>query len=197
MEDKSKLFRIAITSEEITDNEPLIIRQILTAGWDMVHLRHPYATLRDMRNLIESIPQNLHHKLRLHGHFELCHSFNLGGIHLNSRCNIPPDGYTGKISKSCHNIDEVITCKGYDYVTLSPIFDSISKPGYNHTFSNEELIKANHDSSVSVIALGGITPEKITDIKQLGFRGYAVLGALMMQARNLEKFQTVLSKFSN
>lgn len=197
MEDKSPLLRIAITSEEITDNEPLIIRQILNAGWDMVHLRHPYATLRDMRNLIENIPQNLHHKLRLHGHFELCHSFNLGGIHLNSRCNIPPEGYTGLKSKSCHDINEVLAGKEYDYVTLSPIFDSLSKPGYFHKFTNEELIKVNRESSVSVIALGGITPEKITEVKQLGFGGYAVLGALMLHTHNLEIFQTILTKFSN
>lgn len=170
--------RIAITTEEITDSEPSIVTRILDSGWDMVHLRHPRASLREMRNLIEAIPQRYHSRLRIHGHFSLTNEFNLGGIHLNRRCPAVPDNYSGPHSRSCHSIDEAKAATDCDYVTLSPIFDSISKVGYKAAFTHSELLRLNEFHSPVVIALGGITPEKTTLLNNYNFGGYAVSGAI-------------------
>ena len=127
------MLKIAITPEEISYDEARRVMTILDNGWDMVHLRHPGATIRDVRHIIERIPQRLHRKLRLHGHFSLVNEFNLGGLHLNSRCPNPPANYSGPLSRSCHTPDEVATSANtgrYDYVTLCPVFDSLSKAGY-------------------------------------------------------------------
>ncbi|MDE7410464.1 MAG: thiamine phosphate synthase [Paramuribaculum sp.] len=190
------MIRIAITPEEIFPNEPQIITSLLSHGWDKVHLRHPNAALNDMVRLIEDIPQHFHRKLRLHGHFSLCYRFNLGGLHLNSRCPLPPDGYTGPYSKSCHSVDEVTACKDCDYITLSPIFDSISKPGYLSEFSIEELKTINRMTPVPIIALGGITPERIPYIRESGFSGYAVLGALMNHINDTKLFNRLITEFN-
>ncbi len=192
-------FRIAITPENILADEPAMISEILDSGWDMVHLRHPGASLRDMRNLIEAIPQRHHGRLRLHGHFELLNSFKLGGIHLNRRCPHVPDNYNGPHSRSCHTIDEVRDSAGCDYVTLSPIFDSISKEGYKASFTEKELEgidkTATSDVNMKVIALGGITPERVPQVMNLGFSGFAVLGALMT-ADSMDCFRQRLNAFN-
>lgn len=174
----NQLLRIAITPEEITDSEPQWVTRILDRGWDMVHLRHPMASLRDMRNLIEAIPQRYHSRLRLHGHFILTNEFNLGGIHLNRRCPMPPDNYSGPYSRSCHSLEEIAASSACDYVTLSPIFDSISKIGYKAAFSHTELLRLNEITSPLVIALGGIIPERIEELTRYNFGGYAVKGAI-------------------
>lgn len=172
------MIRIAITPEHPDETrEPLLVREILDAGWDRVHLRHPSASLSDMRRLIEAIPQRLHNRLVIHGHFELCNHFNLGGLHLNHRCPTPPSLYRGPLSRSCHNVGEIIECSGLTYATLSPIFDSISKTGYSSPFTPDDLDRLT-DAAIPVIALGGVTTERIPLLKRYNFSGFAMLGAL-------------------
>ena len=173
------MMRIAVTGTEPRHDEGEWIATILREGWDAVHLRHPAASLSEMRRLIESVPQQFHSRLRLHGHFELINEFNVGGLHLNRRCPAPPANYRGGLSRSCHTVEEVAEADSHlEYVTLSPVFDSISKPGYTAAFSDYELESIETFSSPIVIALGGVTPERIDFIRRSGFGGYAVLGYL-------------------
>lgn len=180
MEDNGhQLLRIAITPEEADPAvEAADITALLNRGWTAVHLRHPRASLRDMRRLIEAIPQRHHPRLRLHGHFDLAADFNLGGLHLNGRCPEAPRWYGGSISRSCHSVDEVIEADGYDYVTLSPIFDSVSKPGYLAAFTDAELSRLAGIDTPAVIALGGVTAERIDLLRRYNFAGYAMLGSI-------------------
>lgn len=172
------MMRIAITPEHIDEGrEHLHIRSILEAGWDRVHLRHPSASRTDMQRLIEKIPQEMHSRLVLHGHFDLCNYFNLGGLHLNRRCPVTPPLYRGPFSRSCHNIEEIADSEGASYVTLSPIFDSISKAAYPSAFKPKDL-EALSDIKTAVIALGGISPERIKELNRYNFSGFAMLGAL-------------------
>ncbi|MCM1349279.1 MAG: thiamine phosphate synthase [Firmicutes bacterium] len=191
-------FKILITPEEISRHETAFIVEALNAGWNMVHLRHPDASTRDMRNLIEAIPQNYHSRLRLHGHFELLTSFNLGGVHLNHRCPQAPAFFSGNHSRSCHSFDEVRSSGQCDYVTLSPIFNSISKNGYNARFDKKELTQisnlANSIVNTKLLALGGISPQTAREALELGFDGYAVLGYLM-NASSLQDFRQRLHEF--
>lgn len=176
MEDK---LRIAITPEEPLADEARRITRLLDSGrFTDVHLRHPGATHREMLRLIEDVPQRLHARLHLHGHFDLTNEFNLGGIHLNRRCPLPPTGYTGVISASCHTRDEVMRCRdaALHYVTLSPVFDSLSKQGYKAAFSHDELAEAAA-SGIDVVALGGVTHANLHLLAPYGFAGYAMLTA--------------------
>ena len=53
------------------------------------------------------------------------------GIHLNARNPKEPHDYAGHVSCSCHSVEEVKNKKHfYDYVFMSPIYDSISKVNY-------------------------------------------------------------------
>ena len=174
-----RLMRVAITPVPIEfDNEPYVIIRLLDNGWDMLHLRHPDATLRDMRRIVEAVPQKYHCRLRLHGHFELINEFNIGGLHLNRRCPVVPSNYSGKISRSCHSVQEVVDSVECDYVTLSPIFDSVSKGGYRSAFTHDELMRLDGVVAPKVIALGGVTPERIKELSRYNFAGYAVLGSI-------------------
>lgn len=173
------MIRIAITPEHLDDEsrEALTARVLLESGWDRVHLRHPGASRTDIRRLIEAIPQELHDRLVLHGHFDLCNEFNLGGLHLNHRCPAPPALYRGPLSRSCHSVEELRQCTKLAYATLSPIFDSISKQGYGSRFSDAALAELS-GITTPVIALGGVTPEQIPVLRSYNFKGFAMLGAI-------------------
>ena len=172
--------RIAVTHECALPDEPERIARLLDSGrFSDVHLRHPGASRREMLHLIEDIPQRLHGRLHLHGHFDLTNEFNLGGIHLNRRCPTPPDGYGGTLSASCHSIEEVARCRaaGLSYVTLSPVFDSLSKSGYRAAFTADGLSRLDGIDQIEIVALGGVTPENIGQLDRYNFAGYAMLTA--------------------
>ncbi len=192
------MLRIAITPPEISDDEAKRITVILNHGWDYVHLRHPEASVRDIKNVIQDISPRLHSRLRLHGHFELLNEFNLGGIHLNSRCPEAPRLYSGPVSRTCHTVEEVRRHAGnVDFVTLSPIFDSVSKQGYKAAFTTEELDSIPEGK---VVALGGITPERFDELSKYPFAGFAMLGyifdggTLDNLSKKLQKIDTAFNR---
>lgn len=168
---------IAITPEQPVADEGCKIEALLRAGWYRVHLRHPDASRVEMRDIIESVSQRYHDRLVLHGHFDLTCDFSLGGLHLNHRCPAAPALYSGQLSRSCHSIDEIAGADSMSYVTLSPIFDSISKSGYQAAFTPDTL-RSLDKCDIPVIALGGISPEHFTMLDCYRFSGYAMLGAI-------------------
>ncbi|MDE6460311.1 MAG: thiamine phosphate synthase [Paramuribaculum sp.] len=187
--------RIVITGTVPFDNEPQRLTTLLSAGWTYVHLRYPDLSLRDVRRIIEGIPQKYHSRLKLHGHFELVNEFNLGGLHLNRRCPTPPIGYSGELSLSCHSVEDVAEAaasKQFAYVTLSPIFASISKPGYMPRITEDQFATAG--KMMPVVALGGIAPHKIPDMAFIPVAGYAVLGYLS-KVSDLRELELITEDF--
>lgn len=172
---------IAITSPSFLDGEADFITRLFACGVDTVHLRKPGASAAECARLLDRISAAARSRIVIHDFFELAAPFGLLGIHLNARRNEVPDGYTGHVSRSCHSLDEV---KRYrpecDYVFLSPIFDSVSKQGYRSAFTPETLSGASEDGIIDgrVIALGGVTPDRIPYLRALGFGGAAMLGCV-------------------
>lgn len=115
----------------------------------------------------------------LHDHHELVREYAVGGVHLNSRNPEPPADWCGDVSRSCHSLEEVKEWKSRcTYVTLSPIFDSISKQEYCAAFTHEQLMQAKADGIIDnrVIALGGICADNVHEAMSYGFGGVMVLG---------------------
>ena len=121
-------------------------------------------------------------------HFELAEAYGAHGIHLNRRHPLPPAHYTGSISCSCHTLQEVVERKAEcSYLFLSPIFDSISKEGYGSGFTPQVLQEAKQQGVIDqqVVALGGVSLTKIAQLKEWGFGGVALLGAIWQQPAEL------------
>lgn len=175
---------IAVTPEKSFRGELEYIQEILNDGFDYVHIRKPSFSADEMRQLIERLPQNIHARLRLHSHFELAKEYGIGGIHLNSHNNNNvPEGLPMDIkkSKSCHSLEELSDSNKYEYVFLSPIYDSISKKGYKSQFNItaiQKVLCCDSKKTSNVIALGGVAPEHLKELKNCGFYGAAFLGFL-------------------
>ncbi len=163
---------IAITTPNFWHGEDLAICHLLDSGWERVHIRKPSADKDQISEIIGKIPEIYRPHLSLHDHFDLAEKYHIGGVHINNRNPLPPTGWEGLISRSCHSIEETKQYSDLDYVTLSPIFDSISKPGYRSRFTSDELKQANLSK---VYALGGVTFSRIEELKELGFSGAAML----------------------
>ena len=172
---------IVITRPDFFEGEAAKIAQLLQSGRaDLVHIRKPRASQSEVEQLLFSIPSELYSRLVLHDHHSLAIKYGLRGVHLNSRNPEPPAGWSGAVSISCHTLSELSECrrKPYAYMSLSPIFDSISKRGYRSAFSADDIAAARSQGLIDerVMALGGITFDKITEIKEMGFGGAMILG---------------------
>ncbi|MEG0010800.1 MAG: thiamine phosphate synthase [Muribaculaceae bacterium] len=190
----SRMKLIAITPESFIDNEVAYITMILDNGFDYVHIRKPKSTITEVRLLIKSIPQEYHKRLKLHGFYELTKEFDIAGIHLNKQYPAPiSDDCRLKLSKSCHTLEELNDASNYEYVFLSPIFDSISKVGYKSHFNLSEI--SNNFRHSNVVALGGVNASHLNEIKHSSFYGAAFLGYLF-SAETMIQLETRLNEIN-
>lgn len=170
---------IVITSPGFLQGEADFIDRLFGHGLDRLHLRKPGADIGECRRLLDGISREWLPQIVVHDNFGLCREYGLGGVHLNGRNPMAPPNHEGSVSRSCHSLEEISRYKGEcDYLTLSPIFNSISKQGYMAAFGPGQLAAARDSGLIDrrVIALGGVTLENIPRVKELGFGGVAILG---------------------
>ncbi|MHC2087881.1 thiamine phosphate synthase [Methylobacterium sp. CM6244] len=67
---------------------------------------------------------------------------------------------------------------GVDYATLSPIFETQSKPGYGPALGPAAL-QSDRRREIPVLALGGISPLNTRACRNAGFAGIAIMGGVM------------------
>lgn len=109
----------------------------------------------------------------------------LGGdaVHLPAAGPYPPPPGLGLLGRSCHNRTELRRLSLEDYVTLSPVFPTLSKPGYGPPLHPTGLARLVRRVPVPVLALGGVdTPERAARCVAAGAAGVAVMGAVMRAA---------------
>lgn len=172
---------IAITSPKVVDEDVCLISHLLAKGVDTIHLRKPLSDVHECKHILRKLSPEERSKIVIHDYPELYEEFSLKGIHINRRVKSFPKSYGGLRTRSCHTIEEVERYKAeYDYLFLSPIFDSISKVGYLAGFSEKELQSASERGIIDgkVIAMGGVTLERIPYLKKLHFGGVAMMGAI-------------------
>jgi len=85
------------------------------------------------------------------------------------------------LGRSCHDAGELrrAAAELCDYVTLSPVFASPSKPGYGPALGLATLDALVTAGVPAVYALGGVRPEDVAGCLDAGARGVAVMGAVM------------------
>lgn len=110
-----------------------------------------------------------------------------GGVHLPSggsleaaRTRLP----AALIGASAHSAEEALALlsAGADYVTVSPVFLTASKPGYGPALGLDGLAHIVERVAGPVIALGGVTAANAASCRAAGAHGIAVMGEVMRAA---------------
>ena len=100
-----------------------------------------------------------------------------GGSPVTARARLPR-ALIGASAHSAHEAAALLRA-GADYVTLSPVFVTASKPGYGPALGLDGLARIVAEVAGDVVALGGITPENAAACFSAGARGIAVMGEVM------------------
>ncbi|MEV6691642.1 thiamine phosphate synthase [Micromonospora sp. NPDC051196] len=113
-------------------------------------------------------------------------------LHLSAADPYPPPE-VDLVGRSCHDEGELSRLTTEDYVTLSPVFPTRSKPGYGPPLRPVGLARLIRLSPLPALALGGIeTPAQVRACVQAGAVGVAVLGAVM-RSPDPEQIATTLT----
>ncbi|GAB4049080.1 thiamine phosphate synthase [Catellatospora paridis] len=103
-------------------------------------------------------------------------------LHLRAGA-VGPLGRPRLLGRSCHDEAELDRLSTEDYVTLSPVFPSRSKPGHGPPLEPAGLCRLAARAGRPVLALGGVeTPELAAACRDAGVAGVAVMGAVMRAA---------------
>ncbi len=121
--------------------------------------------------------------LTVGGDVDLALALGADGIHLPMSALTGVRERVGKdklIGASAHSLGDVAAAAsaGADYVTLSPIFPTASKPGYGPALGPEAITAARR-YGLPIIALGGMDGNDLAVCRDAGAAGFAVMGSVM------------------
>lgn len=174
---------IVITSPDFISEEINRLYEIYRLGVKAIHIRKPKASEAELdlflEYLLKVVPASC---LAVHTVTPLTARRRSITLHLPVAMRSYRDRPRSEgrpFSTSAHTLGELKKLeKLYSYLFLSPIFPSISKPGYSVQWPLDQLKQCVTECACPIYALGGITPERLQSVKALGFAGAAIMGCV-------------------
>lgn len=182
---------LLVTDRHHTRGRPFatILNDAIKAGVPAIQLRERDLCTSDLLSLTQEIltmttPGSV--PLIVNDRVDLMMALNLDGVHLRSD-SLPSQsvrrliGPRRVIGVSTHSVEDVRRANqsGADYIVFGPIFDTPSKRSFGPPLGLDQLADVCRQSSIPVLAIGGITCERVRDVRRAGAHGVAVIGALL------------------
>jgi len=86
-----------------------------------------------------------------------------------------------RIGVSVHSLEEAVEAelKGADWVIFGPVYETLSKLPYGPPQGVSRLERVAATVRLPVIAIGGITPERVGEVRRAGAHGVGVISAIL------------------
>ena len=182
-----------------------VLSQAIMAGVPAMQLRErdlPTGELLPLAQEIHSLTVPRSVPLILNDRVDLVLALNLDGVHIRAN-SLPvsvarrPIGPNRLIGVSTHSVEAVQQANhdGADYIIFGPIFDTPSKRSFGTPLGLDVLADVCRNSMVPIFAIGGITSERVRDVRRAGAHGVAVIGALLTSvdiSSAIREFNTAL-----
>ena len=198
---------IVISPSKIKEEEITNLVKMFEAGLQTYHLRKPKFSTKQLQEYIEKIPKQFYNRIIIHSHHNLARKYNLQGVHYTkkhlepnfknwwrekmlriSTSNFIKTSSHGKLA-SLYDEEEM----KFDYVFLSPIFDTITGK-YQSGFYEDSIKLALQKTGKKVIARGGVDVTRIEKIKELGFYGMALYTSVWDKEKPVEEYLKVINR---
>lgn len=168
---------IVISKEIYFKTEGKIINKLFNNGLNIFHLRKQDVDKARLVDLLHEIDPVFHCRIALHQFHHIAPDFGITRLHYSERLRREslPFPQDNTLSTSIHSWDSISEIGQFNYAFFSPVFDSLSKPGYQGSIIPGFRIP---ETEVSIVALGGINYNNARQIINMGFKGMALLGAL-------------------
>ena len=163
-----------------------VIRETVRAGVDIVQVREKDLLSRELFALVEEAlsatrePGMGGARVVVNDRVDVALAVEADGAHLATHSMPPqvvrrlvPRGFV--IGVSCHSLDQAIAAEagGADYLVLGPVFETPSKLEYGPPLGLEKLRNVTSRVRLPVLALGGITVDRVRSCVEAGASGIA------------------------
>ncbi|MFP5515700.1 MAG: thiamine phosphate synthase [Alphaproteobacteria bacterium] len=188
---------LAITDRHLSSLPlPELAERLFASGVRWLSLRDKDLADADRLDLARDLFQRARPwgaRITLHGDPALAAEAGVHGVHLPAgsdpvaaRALLGPAAWIGLSGHDSDGADLVERVRGQvDYLTLSPVFPSASKPGYGPCLGISGLQRWA-ERGLPVVALGGIDgAQAVADCLAAGAAGVAVMGLAMRDPRAL------------
>jgi thiamine-phosphate pyrophosphorylase len=163
-----------------------IVHETVRAGVDIVQVREKDLTSLELIRLVEEVlsaarkPGMGGARVVVNDRVDVALAVGAEGAHLATHSmpaqvvrRLVPRGFV--IGASCHSLDEAIAAEsgGADYLVLGPVFETPSKLVYGPPLGLEKLRNVTSRIRIPVLALGGITVDRVRPCVEAGASGIA------------------------
>ena len=182
------------------------IHDLLDVGVSAIQLREKDLSDAEYIKLAEPLCKLCHTysaQLFINSRIEIAMSIGADGLHL------PGDSASIEkvieqtngcfiIGSSVHTLTEAKQreTEGVDFITYSPIYPTLSKPDYGPAVGVEGLRNVVEGVNIPVFALGGITPERVSECLDAGAYGAAVMSGVMSPENGVQQAKVYLQQLS-
>ncbi len=189
---------IIISSPTPQVGEIETIHSLFENGLELLHVRKPEFTKLEMEVFVTAIRQEYRNQLSLHSHHQLAEAVGINRIHFKEKkrnetsenCLKDWKKRGFKLSTSIHSLSDFEKLSNvFDYAFFGPVFESISKPKYVSDIDFEKELKQRNNNKTELIALGGITSERIKTALNYGFDDVALLGTIWNSNNRIENYK--------
>lgn len=174
----------------------LAIEDTLKAGVKVIQLREkdlPTRELLNMTYMMRDLTEQYNARLFINDRVDIALAVGADGVHLGQN-SIPVhavrkiSGNKLLIGVSTHSIDEAIEAEkdGADYITLGPIYRTLSKLKYGKPIGINILKEVRAVVSTPIFAIGGIKLDKVEELTEAGADGVALISAILT-AKNIKE----------
>ncbi|HEY6142900.1 MAG TPA: thiamine phosphate synthase [Flavobacterium sp.] len=188
---------IVITNPIAVANEISTIHSLFENGLELLHIRKPDYSATEMKAFLADIKSDFRQQLVLHSHHQLATEFEINRIHFTEKARRETSeeslkkwkkmGFT--FSTSIHKMADFEKLSPvFDYAFFGPVFESISKPNYISNLDYKKELEQRKNNKTALVALGGITSEKIKTALDFGFDNVALLGTIWNNNHPIENF---------
>jgi thiamine-phosphate pyrophosphorylase len=188
-------FRLYLITDRAASPRPLVdvVEECLGAGLRAVQLREKDLEVRALLALAAPLREATRHhgaRLLINDRADVALAAGADGVQ-RTHASLPvaalreitPPGFL--IGASAHSTAEgcEAAAQGADFVVYGPVYDTPSKRRFGAPQGLAALEAAAAASTRPVLAVGGITPERVGEVRAAGAAGVAVIGAIYGAAR--------------
>lgn len=179
-----------ISHPHFFEGEADAVSSILEQDDVLFHLRKPDASDEEYATFLSQVPSQYYKQIVLHAAYHLGDKGCFAGMHFSTSKRSLANTIDADIPKStsCHSLAELMTLdECFSACFLSPVFSSISKPGYEGDLNLDEVGELlSSPRKIKVAALGGIDETNVAEVQNMGFDAVAVLGAVWGESPSLD-----------
>ena len=170
-----------------------VVEECLAVGLRAVQLREKDLEARDLLALADTLratTQRHGARLVVNDRADVALAAGADGVQrthaslpVSALRGITPPGFL--VGASVHSEGEArdAAAQGADFIVFGPVYDTASKRRYGPPQGLAALEAVTHAVDRPVLAVGGLTPERVPEVLAAGAAGVAVIGAIYAAAR--------------